>query len=154
MAPTPTEQLRALGLALPPLPEPKGSYAPAVRDGALVYVSGQIPLDGAAVRSPGRVDADVPVATAQELARAATLQGLAAAAAVAGGLDRIRRAVRVAVYVASSDGFTRQHEVGNGSTELLNALFGADQKPARVSLGAVRLPLDAPVEVELLLALR
>ncbi len=154
MRPPPSERLRALGLRLPPPPEPKGSYAPIVVDGRLAYVSGQIPLEGGAVLSPGLVDASVPVARAKELARRATLQGLSATSAALGSLDRIERPVRVAVFVASSEGFTRQHEVGNGATELLNELFGDEAKPARVSLGASRLPLDAPVEVELLLALR
>ncbi len=154
MSALPSERLRARNLVLPPPPEPKGSYAPAVRDGTRLYVSGQIPSDGGTVLSPGRVDADVPVPRAQELARRATLQGLSAAAALVGGIDRIARPIRVAVYVASSDGFVRQHEVGNGATELLGELFGTDARPARVALGAVRLPLDAPVEVELLLELR
>lgn len=151
MPATPSERLRELGLFLPPPPEPKGSYAPAVRDGSHVYVSGQIPLDGGNVVAPGLVDRDVPVARAQVLARQATLQGLAAAAGLLGSIDRIARPLRVAVYVASSEGFDRQHEVGNGSTGLLGELFGSEVRPVRVSLGATRLPLNAAIEVELLL---
>jgi enamine deaminase RidA (YjgF/YER057c/UK114 family) len=98
------------------------------------------------------VDRDVSIPQAQEAARLATLQGLSALVAHAGDLGRVRRIVRVAVYVASSSGFTRQHEVGNGASELLIALFGEAGRPARVSMGVASLPLNLPVEVELLAA--
>jgi enamine deaminase RidA (YjgF/YER057c/UK114 family) len=99
----------------------------------------------------GPVEAEVSLRDAQEAARIATLQGLSAASALLGSVDKIRRAIRVVVYVASSPGFTRQHEVGNGATELLVELLGEEGRPARVSLGVTALPLDFPVEVELLL---
>lgn len=150
----PSARLAELGLELPPAPVAKGRYAPAFNDGYHVYVSGQIVTAAGAARSPGRVGREVDPVTARVLAKEATLQGLAAAAAAAGGsIDRVRRAIRVAVYVASADGFDRQHEVADGATELLDAIFGAEHLPARVALGVASLPLNAPVEVELLLEL-
>jgi enamine deaminase RidA (YjgF/YER057c/UK114 family) len=145
-------RLSELGLVLPPPPKPAGSYSPAVRDGPWVWVSGQGALRDGSVVYPGLVDRDVSVPLAQEAARLATLQGLSALVAHAGSLDRVRRIVRVAVYVASSPGFTRQHEVGNGASEVLIALFGEAGRPARVSMGVASLPLNLPVEVELLAA--
>lgn len=137
------------GIVLPPAPRPAGSYAPVVVDGGLAIVSGQIVTEeGRAVR-PGAVDRDVDLAGARELARQATLQALAAIGQAIGSIDRIRRIVRAGVFVASSPGFVRQHEVANGVTELLIEIFGEAGRPARVSVGVASLPLNAPVEVEL-----
>jgi enamine deaminase RidA (YjgF/YER057c/UK114 family) len=123
-----------------------------VVDGAVATVSGQIVTkDGQAVH-PGAVDRDVDPATARDLARLATLQALAALAAALGSVDRVRRVLRLAVYVASSPGFARQHEVANGASELLIEVFGESGRPARVAIGVVALPLNAPVQVELTVA--
>jgi enamine deaminase RidA (YjgF/YER057c/UK114 family) len=149
----PTERLSALGLLLPPRPTPKGTYAPVVVDEGVAYVSGQIVTDEGRIVHPGLVDHEVPVATAQELTRRATLQGLSALADALGSIDRIRRVLRVGVYVASSPGFVRQHEVANGATDLLVDLFGEAGRPARASVGVTSLPLNAPVEVEFVVAL-
>ncbi|MCI4353820.1 MAG: RidA family protein, partial [Thermoplasmata archaeon] len=130
MAPTPTERLRELGIALPPPPRPAGSYAPVVVDRGQAYVSGQIVVDAGTAVSPGRVGRDLTLERAKELARIATLQALSALADALGSLDRVRRILRVGVYVASSDGFDRQHEVGNGATELLLQIFGEAGRPA------------------------
>ncbi len=145
-------RLRELGITLPPPPRPAGSYTPVIVDGGLAWVSGQIVVEGGAAAGAGLVDRDVPVATAQDLARRATLQGLAALADAIGGVERIRRVLRVGVFVASSPGFVRAHEVANGSTDLLIALFGEAGRPARAAVGVAGLPLNAPVEVELLVA--
>jgi len=149
--PAPSDRLRALGLALPPPPPPKGTYAPVVIAGGRAYVSGQIVTEGGVALHPGRVGGEVDLATAQQLAGRATLQGLAAVAAAVGSIDRIRRVLRVGVYVATAAGFDRPHEVGNGATDLLVELFGEAGRPARASMGVAVLPLNAPVEVELLL---
>jgi enamine deaminase RidA (YjgF/YER057c/UK114 family) len=152
MSPTPTERLRELGLTLPPPPKPMGSYAPVVVERGFAWVAGQIATTEGAVIAPGLVDRDVPVGRAKEVARAAALQGLSALAHTLGSLDRIRRVVRVAVYVASSDGFGRHPEVANGASELLIELFGEAGRPARVAMGVASLPSNAPVEVEILVA--
>ena len=149
MPPSPSERLRALQLELPPPPRPAGTYALAVVEGGTAFVSGQVVLHEGQAVSPGLVDRDVPVEVARDLARRATLQALSALAAAVGSIDRVHRILRVVVYVASSPGFARQHEVANGATELLLALFGEEGRPARAAVGVVGLPLGAPVEVEL-----
>ncbi|MCI4360697.1 MAG: RidA family protein [Thermoplasmata archaeon] len=149
MDPTPSERLRALGVTLPPPPRPVGTYVSVVVEGGQAFVSGQIVTkDGAAV-TQGQVDGDVSIEAAQGLARTATLQGLSAIADAVGSIDRVRRVLRVGVFVASSEGFTRQHLVANGATDLLVAVFGDAGRPARASVGVPSLPLGAAVEVEL-----
>jgi enamine deaminase RidA (YjgF/YER057c/UK114 family) len=152
MSSTPTQRLRELGLELPPPPRAFGTYSPAVVEGSWAFVSGQIATRGDAVVQPGLVDRDVPLDAARALARTATLQALSALAAALGSLDRVRRFVRVAVYVASSPGFDRQPEVANGATELLVELFGENGRPARIAIGTASLPRNAAVEVEFLAA--
>ena len=151
MADAPSDRLLRLGVTLPPPPKPAGTYAPVVRSGALAWVSGQIATDAGAVVRPGSVDRDLSVEAAQEVARRATLQALSALGAALGSIDRIRRVVRVGVFVAVAPGFHREHEVANGATQLLVDLFGEDGRPTRSTIGVAGLPLGAPVEVELLL---
>jgi enamine deaminase RidA (YjgF/YER057c/UK114 family) len=145
--------LRELGVTLPPPPKPAGTYSSVVVDDGHAWVSGQIVLQDGAILHPGLVDRDVTPDTAKEVARRATLQALSALAAAVGSIDRIRRIVRVIVYVASTPSFERQHEVANGATEILTALFGEAGRPARVAVGVAVLPLNAPVEVEMIVAL-
>ena len=152
---TNTDRLAALGLTLPPVAAPAAAYVPAVRHGDLVIVSGQLPLVDGTLLATGPVG-DGPgehdVATAADLARRCALNVLAVAAAVAGGLDAITRVLRVGVFVASGAGFTAQHLVANGASELIGAVLGPDAVHARAAVGVLRLPLDAPVEVEAMLA--
>jgi len=152
MAPTPSERLRTLGIELPPPPKPAGAYSPVVASNGFAWVSGQIATDGGKVLHPGLVDRDVSAEVARGLARTATLQALSALAASLGSIDRVRRFLRVAVYVATSPGFERPHEVANGATELLIDLFGEEGRPARIAIGVASLPLNAAVEVEFFLA--
>jgi enamine deaminase RidA (YjgF/YER057c/UK114 family) len=154
MPATVTERLQALGLELPPPPPPAGAYSPVVTQGPLAWVSGQIVTEGGKVVSPGRVDADVPMEVAKSLARRTALQALSALAANLGSTERIERFLRVAVYVATSPGFERPHEVANGATELLIDLFGENGRPARIAVGMASLPLNAPVEAEYLVQIR
>jgi enamine deaminase RidA (YjgF/YER057c/UK114 family) len=114
------------------------------------WVAGQIVTDAGKVVSPGLVDRDVSLEKARETARKASLQGVSALAAALGSIDRVRRFVQVTVFVASSPGFFRQHEVANGATEVLVQLWGEEGKPARAAVGVAGLPLNAPVEVVLL----
>lgn len=150
MADSPSERLRRLGLVLPPPPTPKGSYSPVVRSGHLAWVSGQIVSEGGSVVRPGLVDRDVPAAAASDLVRRATLQALSALSTEPGGLEAIRRVVRLGVFVAVSSGFHREHEVANGGSDLLIEVFGEAGRGARTTVGVAGLPLNAPVEVELL----
>ncbi len=146
-------RLEELGIVLPPPPAPRGTYAAVVRDGGQAWVAGQIALEEGSVVRPGLVDRDVPVAEAQIVARRATLQALSALRAALGSLDTIRQIVRVVVYVQAAPGFTRPHEVANGATDLLVEIFGAAGRPARSAIGVATLPLNAPVEVEVQVAL-
>jgi enamine deaminase RidA (YjgF/YER057c/UK114 family) len=150
---TPSERVKTLGLRLPPPPKPAGTYSSVVVEGAQAWVSGQIVLENGEILHPGLVDRDVPPEVAKEVAHRATLQALSALDATLGTLDRVRRVVRVAVYVASVPTFHRHHEVGNGATEVLTQIFGEAGRPARVSMGVAALPLNAPVEVEMVVAL-
>ena len=154
MTESPAEALRRLGIALPPAPKPAGTYTPALREGNLIWVSGQGAMRDGVVLHPGRVESAVSVAQAQEAARQAALQGLSAAAERAGGLENLVRVVRAGVFVASDPGFTRQHEVANGATGVLVEIFGEFGRPSRTSVGVPGLPLNFPVEVELLVAVR
>ena len=146
-----TGRIADLGLALPPVPAPAAAYVPAVRHGDLVIVSGQLPLRDGALLATGLVGSDVTQDDAAELARVCALNALAAAASVAGGLDAIAAVLRVGVFVASADGFTAQHLVANGASQLLSDVLGPGAVHARAAVGVARLPLDAPVEVEAML---
>lgn len=150
MAPTPSESLAALGITLPAAGRPAGSYAPVVVDGDTAWVSGQVVAREGVAVAPGLVDREVDVATAHGVARQAALQALGGLAAALGSIDRVRRIVRVGVFVASSPGFVRQPEVANGATELLIQVFGEAGRPTRYAVGVSRLPLNACVEVELI----
>jgi enamine deaminase RidA (YjgF/YER057c/UK114 family) len=147
--PSPHERLAAAGLTLPPVSAPKGDYTPAVRAGDLVQVSGQIPLQEGRPVATGRVGAEISVDQGRELSTRCVLASLAAVDAVA-GLDRVARVVKLVAYVASAEGFTRQHDVVEGACELLVSLFGAAGRPASTVVGVLDGPLHAPVEIELL----
>jgi enamine deaminase RidA (YjgF/YER057c/UK114 family) len=150
----PTERLASLGLTLPPVAAPVAAYVPAVRTGGFVYTSGQLPTVDGKLPAVGKVGAEVSASDAAELARTCALNALAAAAAAAGGLDAIGRIVKVTGFVASAPGFSGQPQVVNGASELLLEVFGEDGRHARSAVGVAELPLNAPVEVELIAELR
>lgn len=145
----PSERLAALEIELPSVAAPVGSYVPAVRSGSLVLTSGQLPMQGGQLVCAGKVGGDVTVEEAGAAAGLAALNAVAAAASVAGGVDRIVRVVRICVYVNSAGGFTDQPKVANGASDLLVGIFGERGRHARSALGAAELPLNAAVELEL-----
>jgi enamine deaminase RidA (YjgF/YER057c/UK114 family) len=147
---SPTERLAALGLALPSVAPPLAAYVPAVRTGDYVYTSGQLPLVDGKLLATGKVGGQIPVAEASALARICALNALAAVASVAGGLSAVRRIVKVTGFVASTPDFTGQAQVINGASELLLEVFGEAGRHARSAVGMAVLPLDSPVEVELI----
>ena len=154
MPDNPEERLRALGLELPPVAKPAGNYVPAVRAGSLLFTAGQVPLENGELRLTGKVGDDgVSVEEAQLAARLCALNALAAAASEAGGLDRVSRIVKVVGYVASAPGFNGQPQVLNGASDLLGEVFGEAGLHARSAIGVAELPLNAPVEVELVVEL-
>jgi enamine deaminase RidA (YjgF/YER057c/UK114 family) len=148
------DRLAALGLTLPPVTAPVAAYVPALRTGSYVYVSGQLPVVGGKLPAVGKVGAEVSAGDAAAMARTCALNALAAAASVAGGLEAIRRIVKVTGFVASAPGFVGQPQVINGASELLIEVFGEEGKHARSAVGVAELPLNAPVEVELIAEVR
>ena len=148
------QRLREAGISLPPAPRPVAAYVPAVRSGDLVFVSGQIPLADGELLARGPVPSSVDAALARDAARQCALNALAVLAAeLDGDLDRVRRIVRLGVFVASDPGFGGQPEVANGASELLVEVFGDAGRHARAAIGSVALPLGATVEVELVAAI-
>jgi enamine deaminase RidA (YjgF/YER057c/UK114 family) len=145
-----TERLAAAGLTLPPVAPPVAAYVPAVRTGNYVYTSGQLPLADGKLLGTGKVGDGVAPEEAAAFARTAALNALAAAASVAGGLDAIKRIVKVTCFVASAPSFTGQAQVANGASELLIEVLGDAGRHARSAVGMAVLPLDSPVEVELI----
>ena len=148
---TPQERLTDLGLTLPEAPKPVAAYVPSVRTGNLLYISGQLPFRDGQLIAIGPVPSAVSIEQAQEAARQCVLNALAVLAeAVGGDLDRVRRIVRLGVFVASDPTFTDQPKVANGASELLQDIFGDLGRHARAAVGSVALPLGASVEVEMI----
>jgi len=144
------QRLRDLSITLPKPPSPVAAYIPTVRSGRLVYVSGQLPFVDGKLMAEGTVPAKVSVEKAKECARRCVINGLAALQGEIGSLDRVRRDVRVGVWVASEPGFGDQPKVANGASELLQEIFGEAGRHARAAVGSIALPLNTPVEVEFL----
>lgn len=152
-------RLAQLGLALPDVAAPVASYVPAVRSGEHVWTSGQLPMRQGALRHTGKVAEDgaegtVDPETARGEARQCALNALAAIKALVGDLDRVRRIVKVTGFVASVPEFTGQAGVLNGASDLLGEVFEEAGVHSRSAVGVAALPLDAPVEVELIVELR
>jgi enamine deaminase RidA (YjgF/YER057c/UK114 family) len=147
------ERLAAVGLTLPEVVAPLAAYVPAVQTGNLIFSSGQLPMVNGALAATGKVGADITPEQAKELAQVCALNALAAIGALV-NLDDIVQIVKVVGFVASAPGFTGQPGVVNGASELFGALFGEAGKHARSAVGVAELPLGAPVEIEVVVALR
>lgn len=145
---TTAARLAELGIELPVVVSPIGSYVPAVRSGNVVYTSGQLPIRDGALVQAGKVGAAVTAEQGRDLARVCALNALAAVDALV-GLDSVAKVVKVVGFVASAPGFTGQPGVVNGASDLLADVFGGAGVHARSAVGVAELPLDAPVEVEL-----
>lgn len=143
-------KLRELDIVIPEVAIPVASYVPARATGNVLYTAGQLPFVDGALLATGKVGAEVGLSEAVELARVCTLNALAAAQSVLGSLDRITQIVKVNGFVASSPDFIQQPTVLNGASELLGEIFGDIGKHARSTIGVAVLPLDAPVELELI----
>ncbi|PDP88466.1 LysR family transcriptional regulator [Glycomyces fuscus] len=151
---TPEERIAELGLALPEVAAPVASYTPAVRSGNHVYVSGQLPFVEGRLPATGKVGAEVSPETAKELAALCALNAVAAVRAEIGELSGVVRVVKVGGFVASTPDFTGQPGVVNGASDLLARVFGDAGVHARAAVGVAALPLDAPVEVEMIVEVR
>jgi enamine deaminase RidA (YjgF/YER057c/UK114 family) len=146
---TPEERIAELGLTLPSDSPPLAAYVPAVRSGDLVFTAGQLPRRDGELVATGKVGAEVTPEVAAEAAAACALNALAAVKGEVGDLSAVRRVVKVVVFVASAPDFTGQPGVANGASELLGQVFGDAGVHARSAVGVAVLPLDVPVEVEL-----
>jgi enamine deaminase RidA (YjgF/YER057c/UK114 family) len=146
-----TARLTELGISIPEVVPPVAAYVPAVVTGRYVYTSGQLPMRDGAMIAEGLVGSDVDPETAKECARQSAINALAAAQSVIGSLERVTRVVKVVGFVASAPGFTGQPAVINGASELLLDVFGEAGRHARSAVGVAALPINAPVEVEMVL---
>ena len=141
-------RLAELGLTVPEVAKPVAAYVPVVRDGNLVFTSGQLPVVDGSLVAAGKVGAEVDADTAKSLAETCALNAIAAIKSEVGDLDKVSRVVKVVGFVASDPSFTGQPAVINGASELLVKAFGDKGIHARSAVGVSALPLDAPVEVE------
>jgi len=150
---TPEERLAELGLEVPEVAKPVAVYVPAVRSGNLVFTSGQLPMRLGELLATGKVGVEVTEEEAYACAQQCALNAMAAIKAEVGDLSLVKRVVRVGVFVASSPSFTAQAKVANGASELIGTVFAEAGVHARAAVGVAVLPLDAPVEVEVIVEL-
>jgi enamine deaminase RidA (YjgF/YER057c/UK114 family) len=145
---TPEERLAALGLSVPQVAAPVASYIPALRSGDHVFTSGQLPLRDGELIHTGKVGGEVTLEDGAACAQQCVLNALAAVASQV-PLDQVRRIVKLTVFVASAPDFTGQPKVANGASDLVGEVFGEAGRHTRSAVGVAVLPLDAPVEVEM-----
>jgi enamine deaminase RidA (YjgF/YER057c/UK114 family) len=146
---TASVRLGQLGVTLPQVVAPLASYVPAVRTGNLVYTAGQLPMEAGKLARTGKVGAEITPEEGKAMARICALNALAAVDSLV-GIDVVARVVKVVGFVASAPGFHGQPSVINGASDLLAEVFGDRGAHARSAVGVAELPLDAPVEVELI----
>ena len=147
---TPEENLAELGLSVPEVAKPVAVYVPAVRTGNYVFTSGQLPMRSGELMTTGKVGGEVTQEEAVACAQQCALNAIAAVKAEIGDLSQVKRIVKVVAFVASTPDFTGQPQVANGASELFGKVFGDAGVHARSAVGVPVLPLDAPVEVEIL----
>ncbi len=147
---SPEENMAALGLAVPPVAKPVAVYVPAVRSGNHVFTSGQLPMRAGELMYTGKVGGEVSLEQAVESAQQCALNAIAAVKAEIGDLSRIKRIVKVVCFVASTSDFTGQPAVANGASELFGKIFGDAGVHARSAVGVAVLPMDSPVEIEIM----
>jgi enamine deaminase RidA (YjgF/YER057c/UK114 family) len=145
-----TDRLAELGIVIPEVAKPVASYLPAMVTGNLVFTAGQLPFTNGVLPATGKVGSTVSADAAQGYARTAVLNALAAIETAIGSVDRITGVVKLVVFVASEPDFTGQPGVANGASDVLVEIFGDAGRHARSAVGVAVLPLDAPVELELI----
>ncbi|KAF0144161.1 MAG: endoribonuclease L-PSP [Nitrospirae bacterium] len=145
---SPEEKLKELGLELPEVPKPLGSYVPFVRTGNLIFLSGMLPLRGGKLNRQGRVGEKVTINEALEDARTAAINALAVLKSNIGSLNKVRRCIKITGYIASAPDFTEQPRVLNAASDLMVEVFGEAGKHARAAVGVNILPLNSPLEIE------
>ena len=144
------DQLKTLGLELPPIPKPASAYIPVVRTGDLLFLSGIIPSINGKLQFRGKVGRELTLEEGQEAARITALNALSVIRGEIGSLNDVKRIVRVSVHIASADGFSEQSKVADGASNVLLDIFGEAGRHARIALGAAELPFSAPIELEMI----
>ncbi len=144
------ERLGELGIKIPDIQAPLGSYKPASITGNLIFISGQLPLREGRLLFQGKVGSDLTVEEGKQAAMASAVNAIAVMSKELGGLGRIKKIVKLTGYVASAPGFHNQANVVNGASDLFYQVFGEDGRHARAAVGVAELPMNAPVEVELI----
>jgi len=145
---SPEEKLQELGIRLPDMPKPLGSYVPCVRAGQLIFLSGMLPLENGKLMRTGKVGGDITIDEAMEDARKTVINALAVLKVHTGSLDKIKRCVKITGYIASAPDFAEQPRVLNAASDLLSDIFGEGGRHARAAVGVNVLPLHSPVEIE------
>lgn len=148
------EKIKQLGYTVPVPVKPLASYVPAIRTGELVFTAGQVPIKDGKLQFTGKVDGDLTVSEGKSAAQICALNCLSAIKNEIGDLDKIEQIIKVTVFVSSSEGFTEQPQVANGASDLLTEIFGENGKHARSAVGVSELPLNAPVEIEMIVKLK
>jgi enamine deaminase RidA (YjgF/YER057c/UK114 family) len=144
---TPEEKLISLGIELPEVPRPLGSYVPFVKTGNLIYISGMLPLKAGKLEKTGRVGESVILEDAYQAAKIATINGLSVLKSAVGNLNKVTRCVKISGFVASAQGFTDQPKVLNGASDFIFEVFGERGRHTRIAVGVNILPMDSPVEI-------
>ncbi|ACB85219.1 RidA family protein [Natranaerobius thermophilus] len=148
--PNPEKKLQELGIELPEPPKPVASYVPSVKSGNMVFVSGQIPLVQGNLQYEGKVGGEVSLEDAYEAAKLCTINCLSVVKGEIGDLSKIKKIVKVTGYVSSESGFNKQPQVINGSSDFLGEVFGEVGEHSRAAVGVSELPLNSPVEVDMI----
>lgn len=144
------DRLRGLGIQIPDVPTPLGSYKPASVTGNLIFVSGQLPVADGLLLIEGKVGSEISIEEGMRAARVCSVNALAVMSMELGGLERVKRIVKITGYVASAPGFHNQANVVNGASDLFYQVFGDDGRHARAAVGVSELPMNSPVEIELI----
>lgn len=147
-------KIKELGVTVPEAPKPVAVYVPGVQAGNLIYTAGQIPLAGGELKFKGKVGKDLTTEEGYEAARICALNCLGVVKSMLGSLDKIERIVKVTGFVNSAPGFTGQPKVIDGASELLGEIFGEQGRHARSAVGVAELPVDAAVEVEIIIQVK
>jgi enamine deaminase RidA (YjgF/YER057c/UK114 family) len=148
------KRLLELGIELPPAAKPLAAYVPGVKVNDMIYTSGQLPLVNGELKYKGKVGADISEADAKKAAEICVINCLSVLRDLSGDLDKVKRIVKLTVFISSAPGFTNQPEVANGASELLEKIFGEKGKHARSAVGVSELPRNAAVEIELVAAVK
>lgn len=147
-------RIKELGLEIPEAPKPLAAYVAANKIDNLVFTAGQLPMKAGKLTYEGKVGIEVSEEDAKKAAEICSINCLSAVKSVIGSLDNIEKIVKLTVFVASSESFTNQPAVANGASELMVKIFGESGKHARSAVGVSELPINAPVEIEMIVKVR